>query len=112
MKTGTCSLPLLLALSAASSIPAPARADAPAAAAAAAASAGMVSGEVRKVDRDAGKLTIRHGPLASLNMPPMTMVFRVRDAALLAQLKRGDRIRFVADRVDGAFTVTRLEADE
>jgi len=72
--------------------------------------AGMMSeGTVKKLDAAAGKLTISHGPLANLDMPPMTMVFRASDPALLNGVKVGDRIRFKAERVGGAFTVTELE---
>ena len=73
------------------------------------AGAPMSEGEVRKVDKDNGKLTIKHGPLANLEMPGMTMVFRVKDPAILDQVKEGDKIRFVADRVNGAITVVKLE---
>lgn len=66
-------------------------------------------GTVKKVDKAAGKLTISHGPLTRLDMPPMTMAFRASDPALLDKVKAGDRIRFVADRVGGVFTVTALE---
>ena len=66
-------------------------------------------GEVRKVDKDAQKITIRHGPLAKLDMPAMTMVFRVKDPALLDQVKAGDKVKFDAEKVGGAFTVTRIE---
>src|SRR5450631_202775 len=59
----------------------------------------MADGEVKKVDKDAGKLTIKHGPLTNLDMPGMTMVFRVKDPSMLDQVKEGDKIRFVADRV-------------
>ena len=69
----------------------------------------MAEGEVRKIDKDAGKLTIRHGELKNLDMPPMTMVFRVKDPAMLEQLKVGDKIRFTADKVGGQFTVMQLE---
>jgi len=69
----------------------------------------MSSGVVKKVDKDAGKVTIRHGPLENLGMPQMTMVFRVKDPAMLDRLKEGDEIRFVAEKVDGAFTVMRFE---
>lgn len=70
----------------------------------------MSEGTVKKVDRAAAKLTIAHGPLANLGMPGMTMVFRTKDPAMLAQVKEGDRIRFIADRVGGAFTVITLES--
>jgi Cu/Ag efflux protein CusF len=69
----------------------------------------MSEGEVRRVDRTAGKLTLRHGPLANLEMPAMTMVFRVKDLAWLAQLEVGDRVRFIAQRVDGNLSITALE---
>jgi len=69
----------------------------------------LVDGEIRKVDIAAGKLTIRHGPLTELDMPAMTMVFRVADPKMLDELKPGDKVRFVATRDGGAFTVTRLE---
>lgn len=75
-----------------------------------AAMAGPLSdGLVKKVDKAQGKLTLRHGPLVNLDMPPMTMVFRVTDPAWLDQLKPGDKIRFRADQVDGVLTVTRLD---
>lgn len=69
----------------------------------------LTPGVVRKVDKAAGKVTIKHEELKNLGMPPMTMVFRVKEAAWLDQLKPGDRIRFVAERVGGAFTVMRYE---
>lgn len=71
----------------------------------------MSEGEVRKVDNAAGKLTLRHGPLENVGMPAMTMVFRVRDPGWLHQLRVGDKVRFVAERVDGNLTVTTLEAE-
>lgn len=70
----------------------------------------MVDGQVKKVDKAAGKVTLAHGPLANLGMDmPMTMVFRVKDAAWLDQMKEGDRIRFMADNVNGAITVVQFE---
>lgn len=73
------------------------------------ASTQLADGEVRKVDKDAKKLTIRHGQIPSINMPPMTMVFQVKDPAMLDQVKAGDKIRFDAENVGGALTVTRIE---
>lgn len=69
----------------------------------------LSDGEIRKVDKAAGKLTIKHGPLENLGMPAMTMIFRVKNPAMLDQVKPGDRVRFLAEKVDGALTVTRLE---
>jgi Cu/Ag efflux protein CusF len=75
------------------------------------AAAGTFStGEVKQVDKTAGKVTIKHGPLTNLDMPAMTMVFRVKDPAMLDQVKTGDNIRFIAEKMNGALTVTRLEA--
>lgn len=66
-------------------------------------------GEVRKVDKDAKKITIKHGPLQNLDMPPMTMVFQVKDPAMLDQVKAGDKVRFEAQMVGSALTVTKIE---
>jgi Cu(I)/Ag(I) efflux system protein CusF len=75
-----------------------------------AAQAEPADGEVRRVDKDAQKITIRHGPLPSLDMPqPMTMVYRVKDAALLDRVKAGDKVKFEAEKIGGAFTVTKIE---
>ncbi|HEV7815033.1 MAG TPA: copper-binding protein [Janthinobacterium sp.] len=70
----------------------------------------MSEGEIKKVDTDAGKLTIKHGELKNLGMPGMTMVFKVQDPAMLAQVKQGEKVRFVAEKVAGALTVTAIEA--
>jgi Cu/Ag efflux protein CusF len=69
----------------------------------------MSHGEVKKVDTAAGKLTIKHGPLENLGMEAMTMVFKVKDPAMLSQVKVGDKIDFVAEEVDGSLTVTSLQ---
>lgn len=74
-----------------------------------AAAGAMADGEVRKVDKDAGKITMKHGPIPNLEMPGMTMVFRVKDAAMLDQVKAGDKVRFAAEKVGGQFTVTQIE---
>jgi Cu(I)/Ag(I) efflux system periplasmic protein CusF len=74
-----------------------------------AAATSLTEGEVRKVDKEARKLTIRHGPLENLGMPAMSMVFQVKDPAMLDQVKTGDKIRFAADKIGGAYTVTHLE---
>ena len=69
----------------------------------------MSSGIVKKVDKSSGKVTIKHGPLDNLGMPAMTMVFRVKDPAMLDQMKAGDKISFIAEKVNGAITVIRTE---
>ena len=70
----------------------------------------LAQGLVKKVDKAQGKLTLKHGPLENLGMPGMTMVFRVEDANWLDQVKPGDTILFLADRLNGVFTVTKLVA--
>lgn len=76
------------------------------------AKAELADGEVKKIDNATGKITLRHGELKNLRMPGMTMAFRVQDAAMLEQVKVGDKVRFAADRVNGAITVVQLEKAE
>ena len=74
------------------------------------AQAPMVNGQVTRIDEAAGKITLRHGPIKKLDMNEgMTMVFRVQDAALLKQVKVGDKVRFDADRINRQITVTKIE---
>jgi Cu/Ag efflux protein CusF len=75
----------------------------------AASAADMTEGEVRKVDKEQKKLTIKHGEIKNLDMPPMTMVFQVKDGALLDKLKAGDKIRFVAEKADSGYVVTTIQ---
>lgn len=78
--------------------------------AAAAAQSTTITGEVRKIDESAGKITLRHGPAKSLGMDePMTMVYRVKDPAMLKQVKVGDKVQFEAENNEAGFTVTRLQ---
>ena len=67
-------------------------------------------GVVQKVDREAGKVTLKHGEIRNLGMPPMTMVFRVKEATLLDKVKAGDKVRFAAMSDAGALVVTAIEA--
>lgn len=76
---------------------------------AAAASADMTEGEVRKVDKEASKVTLKHGEIKSLDMPAMTMVFVVKDKAMLDSVKAGDKVRFKAVNDAGKFTVTEMQ---
>ena len=71
--------------------------------------ADTTEGEVRKVDREAKRITLRHGEIRNLEMPAMTMVFQVTDAALLDQLKPGDKVRFKAEKIGGELTVTAIK---
>ena len=69
----------------------------------------LIVGTVTKVDAAANKITLRHGPIKKLDMDEgMTMVFAVRDPAMLKQVKAGDKVKFDADRVNGQLTVTKL----
>lgn len=70
----------------------------------------LTEAEVRKVDLAAGKITLKHGEIRNLEMPPMTMVFQARDPALLAKVKAGDKVRFTADKVNGAYVLLSIEA--
>jgi len=70
----------------------------------------LISGTVTKVDESAGKITLKHGPIKKLDMDEgMTMVFRAADPAMLKTVKAGDKVKFDADKVNGQFTVTRIE---
>ena len=69
----------------------------------------LADGEVRKVDKDAGKITLKHGPIKSLDMPPMTMVFQVKDRAVLDKEKTGDKVKFTAEEKAGAYVVTSID---
>ncbi|MBN9055812.1 MAG: copper-binding protein [Rhizobiales bacterium] len=69
----------------------------------------MVDGEVTKVDEAAGKMTSKHGPLKKFDMDAMTMVFRANDPARLKKVKPGDNIRFEPDKINGQFTVMKIE---
>ncbi|MCB1958607.1 MAG: copper-binding protein [Burkholderiaceae bacterium] len=72
------------------------------------ASAQSVDAEVRKVDTAQGKLTLKHGEIKNLDMPPMTMVFRVANKTMLDGLKAGDKVKVDVDKIDGQYTVVRL----
>jgi len=68
----------------------------------------LVAGEVVKVDRAAGRVTLKHGEIKNLDMPPMTLAWRVAQPRLLEDLAVGDRVRFVPARIDGLYTITTL----
>ena len=69
----------------------------------------MTDGEVRKIDMEAGKLTLKHGDIKNLDMPGMTMVFVIKDKAMLDKLKTGDKVKFKAVNDGGKFTVTDIQ---
>lgn len=69
----------------------------------------LAEGEIRRIDVSTGRVTIRHGYIKSLDMPPMTMVFTAAEPGLLNNLKVGDKVRFAAEQQQGKITVTRIE---
>ncbi len=72
----------------------------------------MAQGEIRKVDADNKKITIKHGEIKNLDMPPMTMVFQVKDETMLSKVKAGDKVHFTAEKIGGAFVLTTLRPQE
>ena len=76
----------------------------------AAPAADMTDGEVRKIDKENKKITLKHGAIKNLDMPGMTMVFQVKDAAMLDTLKAGDKIKFKAEQAGSAIVVTDIQA--
>lgn len=81
-----------------------------AASASTSAASAMTLGEVRKVDTEQGRVTLKHEAITNLDMPPMTMVFRADKPEMLKDLKVGDKVRFHAQSVGGAFVVTHIQA--
>lgn len=73
------------------------------------AAADMTDAEVRKVDKDNKKITLKHGEIKNIDMPAMTMVFHVNDAAMLDKVKAGDKVRFKASNDGGKMTVTEMQ---
>lgn len=69
----------------------------------------LTDGEVRKIDRENGKITLKHGAIKNLNMPGMTMVFQVKDKSQLDTLKVGDKVRFRAETENGRFLAADIE---
>ena len=69
----------------------------------------MTEGEVRKVDKDTKKITIKHGEIKNLDMPGMTMLFQVKDAAMLDMVKAGDKVRFKAEKAATGIVVTEMQ---
>jgi Cu/Ag efflux protein CusF len=71
--------------------------------------ADMADGEVRKIDKENKKMTIKHGEIKNLDMPGMTMVFQIRETSLLETFKAGDKVKFFAEKLDGGFVVTGMQ---
>ena len=99
----------MLSLAALMPLSATAQASGDAGRAATTAAASMTDGEVRKIDKDAGKITIKHGDIKHLEMPGMTMVFTAKDKALLDKAQAGDQIRFMVINEGGKMVVTAIE---
>lgn len=69
----------------------------------------LADGQVRRVDKSAGKITLQHGPIKNLDMPPMTMVFQAADPAFLDRVKAGDKVRFTVVEKSGTYIITSIE---
>jgi Cu/Ag efflux protein CusF len=76
--------------------------------AAALAQASAVNGEVTRIDPASGRITLKHGEIKPLDMPPMTMAYRAREPKLLDGVAVGDRVRFVVEKIDGQYTLTAI----
>lgn len=72
----------------------------------------MSEGEIRRINKETGKVTIKHGPLQNLNMPAMTMLFVMQPSTMIDQIKEGDKIKFVADKIDGEFVAKSLQIEK
>lgn len=69
----------------------------------------MADGEIRKINKNTGKITVKHGEIKSVEMPPMTMVFGVADKAMLEGLKEGDKVKFNVKQEGSNYTVTEIK---
>lgn len=96
-------------LAAVGGVQAASHAGAPMAAPASAAATPLADGEIRKVDKESQKITIRHGEIKNLDMPGMTMVFGVKDPALLDKIKAGDKVKFSAEKSGSTIVVTDIQ---
>lgn len=108
MKTAQFLPIVLLATAAAFSVTVHAQ-EKPATAQASTPTADMTDGEIRKINKDTQKITIKHGEIKNLDMPGMTMVFQVKDSAMLEKVKVGDKVKFVAEKSGGALVVTDIQ---
>lgn len=70
----------------------------------------LAEGVVKKIDAPTRRVMLAHGPIANIGMPPMTMMFKVRDAAMLKPLKDGDKVRFRVEEIGGDYTIVQIEA--
>jgi len=114
MKNLNTLLTIATLLAAAGAAQAAGHAGAPMAAASAAATTiksalPLADGEIRKVDMESKKITIKHGEIKNLDMPGMTMVFGVKDPAILDKIKAGDKVKFSAEKAGGAIVVTDIQ---
>lgn len=74
------------------------------------AAADLSEGTVKKVDTATQRVMLAHGPIANLGMGPMTMMFKVKEPAMLKMLKDGDKVRFRVEDIGGAYTIVHIEA--
>ena len=76
------------------------------------AQAPQASGEVTKIDKVTSRITLKHGEIKNLDMPPMTMIFRVRDGKMIDAVAVGDRVRFTAEKIEGSYMLTAIDKAE
>ena len=76
------------------------------------AQAPQASGEVTKIDKATSRITLKHGEIKNLDMPPMTMIFRVRDGKMIDAVAVGDRVRFTAEKIEGSYMLTAIDKAE
>jgi Cu/Ag efflux protein CusF len=69
----------------------------------------LIDGQVTKIDQSAGKITLKHGPIKKFDMDGMTMVFRVQEPSMLKEVKVGDKVKFDTDKINGQFTVIKMQ---
>ena len=72
----------------------------------------VVTGEVKKVDKPAGRLTVKHGEIKAFDMPGLTGSYKVQDAAMLDKVQAGDHVQFNLDRINNQYTITRIDVQK
>ncbi|HEX7637021.1 MAG TPA: copper-binding protein [Burkholderiaceae bacterium] len=72
----------------------------------------VVTGEVKKVDKPAGRLVVKHGEIKAYDMPPLTGAYKVRDPAMLDRVQVGDHVQFTLDRINSVYTITQLQVQK
>ena len=82
------------------------------AASVAASAQAVVAGEVKKIDKPAGRITLKHAEIKVFDMPSLTGAYKVQDPAMLDKVQVGDRVQFSLDRIDSVFTITKIDVQK